>query len=548
MRYRTYLLGLIIASLSGLVSGCGSSGDSTPVQTTTISGSVIAGRVGGATVTVKDPAGSKIAGPVTTASDGTYAVSIPDSALPGDLVIESDGGSFTDEATGNSSVSAGKLSAYVSGGSLSAGSEVHITPSSTIFRNLVAGGKTTAEAGTHFSHAFGFAPDLSVKPEEATNPSADAAEGNKLAGLRTAAFSQITKELGLPPQDQFHLLTALAQDLSDGMLNGADASGPVDIATGNPIPEDIQNRFERALMNFRSGGKDMTGLTPDKIGLLPFSKIVLTANYRIEYVEGMMAARQGKTQFRLKISDRSTGDPVTGLTLMLMPMMYMGNMMNHSTPVDGCVAGSSAGEYECKIYYLMASSMANGMSMGYWELKVTAGMGMAGESAYFYPNVIMGMGDTARTDLQGQSDKIMGMTGAENRKYFLFKDNLTGMTGNHTLKLFIATKEGMMSYPSVYKGRTLKDENVASWTLNDLTVDVTTDEAAGCKSGWTSATDDGNGLWAAAGLTGLTNGAQGKVYVRLYSKGEWKTTDGGTLKTEDCSNGYQIFTVTPGGM
>jgi len=139
MRYRTYLLGLIIVSLSGLIAGCGSSGDSSTVQTTTIAGSVIAGRVEGANVTVKDPGGAVIAGPVTTTTEGTFSINIPDSSLPGDIVIESDSGQFTDEATGDSQVLAGKLSAFVTGGTLSAGSEVHITPASTILRNLVAG-------------------------------------------------------------------------------------------------------------------------------------------------------------------------------------------------------------------------------------------------------------------------------------------------------------------------------------------------------------------------------------------------------------------------
>ena len=542
MRYRTYLLGLIIVSLSGLIAGCGSSGDSSTVQTTTIAGSVIAGRVEGANVTVKDPGGAVIAGPVTTTTEGTFSINIPDSSLPGDIVIESDSGQFTDEATGDSQVLAGKLSAFVTGGTLSAGSEVHITPASTILRNLVAGGKTKTEAETNFSHAFGFVSDLSVRPDDATNPSTDASETNKrLAGLRAAAFSQLTKELGLTPQEQFNLLTALAQDLSDGILDGEDTTGHVDIAPGSHLPEDIQNRFERALMNFRTGGKDKTGLTPDKIGLLPFGKVALTATYRVEYIEGMMAAMEGKTQFKLKISDRTTGNPVTGLTMMLMPMMNMATM-SHGTAVDGCAAGASPGDYNCTIYYLMASSMANGMSMGYWELKVTAGAGMTGESAYLYPNVAMAMGDTARAVLKGQTtDQIagmgMGMTTA--RSYYLFKDGISGTTGDHTFKLFIAARESMMSHPAVSVGTVLNVGTMYELTVASMSVDVSSDGSA-----WFPATDNGSGHWSASAIPGLTDDVKGTLYVRLTVNGEQKTTNG-SAPAGDGSNDYGTFTITP---
>jgi len=187
------------------------------------------------------------------------------------------------------------------------------------------------------------------------------------------------------------------------------------------------------------------------------------------------------------------------------------------------------------------------------------------EEAHFYPTVMMAMGgDTAKAVLQGQDDKIAGMGGMnpggdmagdhqmqmsamdmgdgtmpEKRKYFLFRDNLTGTTGNHTFDLFIATKENMMSYPAVSVGTTLKDETGADWSVNTMSVELSTDQ-----TNWIAATDNGSGHWSASGITGLTDGSQGTLYVRLIVNGEQKTDDG---NAPDGIADYAEFKVTPGG-
>lgn len=488
----------------------------------------------GADVKVTDPNGMALAGPVLTTAEGTYAIKIANSALAGDIIIESTGGQFTDEATGDTQVPAGELSAYVTGGTLSSGSAVHLTPASTILRNIVAAGKTTAEAEALFSQGFGFIPDLSVKPDDATNPPASSSESGRLAGLRAAAFSQLTQDLGLAPDKQFELLEALAQDLIDNGLNGKDASGDIQMPSGSFLPEDIQNRFERSLMRFRAGDKDKTGLTSDKIGVMPFGKIALTDSYRVEYIE-MIPAMEGRTQFKIRVSDRSTGSPLKGLSMMLMPMMHMATHQ-HSTPI-GNVTDNGDGTYTCEVYYLMASMM-NNMPMGYWELKVM--IGPDSEAAYFYPRVMMSMnGDTVRTTLRGIDDRIASMGMGISRTYYLFNNGLTGSAGDYGFKLFIATQESMMNYPAVYPGESLKDENGNTWDITDMTVEVSTDGAV-----WTAAVNDGDGKWSVAGITGLTKDTAGNIYVRLTINGEQKTMDGFPL-TGDESNGYATFTVTP---
>jgi len=149
-------------------------------------------------------------------------------------------------------------------------------------------------------------------------------------------------------------------------------------------------------------------------------------------------------------------------------------------------------------------------------------------------------GDMAGDHQMQMSAMDMGDgTMPEKRKYFLFRDNLTGTTGNHTFDLFIATKESMMSYPAVSVGTTLKDETGTDWSVNTMSVEVSTD-----RTNWIAATDNGNGHWSASGISGLTDGTQGTLYVRLTVNGEQKTDDG---NAPDGIADYAEFKVTPGG-
>jgi len=532
-----YSIMLFITAMAAMLSACGGGGGgsssaapaSTSAASTTVTGVVFAAPAFGAKVSVKGATGSTIAGPVTTATDGSYSITIPTSFLSVDLRIESDGGTFTDEATG-ASTTAGTLAAYIPAGSLLAGSSVNIDPSSTIISDLVTKhGKTLNNAKTIFSTAAGYTPDPSIAPKNAPTSVADGSDApHRLAALRAGAFSQLTKDLGLTPDKQFDLLAALAQDLNDdGILNGS--AGAVN---GASLTADIQNKFSQALCNFRADtAHNLTGLTAADMGDPPFGKIALTNTYHVEYIEGMMSATAGKTSFRVKITKRSDGSAATGLAVSLMPIMHM-STMSHSAPVDAVTEDSlNPGTYKCTAYYLMAS----GTGMGYWELKVMIGGGMAGESVTFYPPVGMSMGSTTvRATLKGQNDKISGTMGASQRTYYLFNDG--GMTAT-SFKLFIAAGESMMSYPAVSAGTTLHDASSVAWTVNPITVSVSTDNTT-----WVDATDATGGHWTVSGLTGLTAGQTSTIYVTLTVNGEQKTTNGNAVSG---ANGYASFTVTP---
>jgi hypothetical protein len=521
------------SDLSPVSSGFSSySNISSKVNKTAIAGSVFCAPAGGASVSVLDSAGRSIAGPVKTANDGTFSLLVPTAALSNDLRIESRGGSYIDEATGNTT-NAGLVGAYIPGGSLGTGSRVNLDPSSTIIYHMVTKyGKTLSDAETLFTDSFGYAPDVSVTPQNSPSAGDDAVE--RLAGLRAITFSQLTKDLGLLPARQFILLAAIARDLSDGVLDGMDDAAQIEIVPAVNMPEDVLNMFESALTGLLTNTSvNLTGLTPDQIGRLPFAKVALTDSYRVEYVPGMMPPAAGMTTFQMVITDLADGSPATGLAVSLMPMMHMATM-GHSSPVGAVVEDNTQpGTYKCNVYYLMASEMSDGTTMGYWDLKVLIG-GMMGESATFFPRVGMTMGTTTvRATLKGQSDTIAGMMGPEKRSYYIFNRGVT----TTSFSFFIAAKESMMSFPAVSAGTVLHDASGSAWTVDPIAVSVSTDGST-----WVKATDKKEGSWTASGLSGLSAGETGTIFVKVIVNGEKKTIDG---TSTGGANGYAVFTVTP---
>ena len=559
-------LALAVSCSLSLLSGCGSDSSDSIVGSTdaSISGTIVAAPVNGANVSVEDASGNVVAEPVTTNDAGLYTLSVPNDSLGQDLIVKSMGGTFTDEASGDKDVPAGEMFAYVAANSISNGSSISATPGSTIIANLVMNhGKTRAEAEAVFANAFGYTPDMSVSPVDATDPAAvDASEASRLAGLRAAAFSQLAKDLGA--DDQFEMFAALAQDLSDKTLNGVgidNAGTPVPVnltiqGSISPLVIDIQNRFATALLNFHNNGlmgdtfgNDQTGLTSAQIGTVPFAKVALTDNsYRIEYqhMPGMMSAMEGKTTFKLHITDLA-GNGIPNLTPTLMPKMHM-ETMAHSSPVTAVTDDGANGLYTATVYYLMPSMM------GYWDLKVDLDgiMMTTTDIAHFYPSVMadatakvkmFGVGDLTgdllvdADDLAAGADVIKNMDGTFSaRTYIIFKEELSSNPGSYGLSVFIAAKEHMMSFPAVLEPGSLyldMMQMLAPLDVSSVTVEMSDDAG----SSWKTAVSNGlNGIWTANGLT-LTAGEVNQVMIRMNVNGEAKVANG--------TDEFQTFFVTP---
>lgn len=532
--YRFAPLALAIGCSLSLLSACSSNDSNNETAATNIDGSIFAAPVDGAEVRLLDLNGNLVAGPVNTDSQGYYSMNVADDVLNQELIILSNGGTFIDEATGNPA-NAGEMRAYAAADTLRTSNRISATPGSTIIANLITKHQQTlSQAEETFNQAFGYTPDNTLMPSVSTAQHSASSDESLLAGYQAATFSQLAMDLGLSQNDQFEMFSSLSDDLSDGLLDGRDANGPITMAaSGYAFEADIQNRFSNAMINFQDSGYNQTGFTNDQIGNLPFSKFALTETYKLEYIQpGMMQAMEGKSTFQLHITDRVSGEDITGLSPMFMPMMNMPTM-SHSTPTaEPAVTEDGNGLYTVSVYYLMASQMMDGTAMGYWDLSFT----VAGEVAHFYPAVKMAMGDTVKTQLKGQSDLIKDMMGMDvSRDYYIFKDSLTGM-GPYTLTLFVAAKENMMNFPAVINNTELTSGmGGTALNISSVEVNVSTNGALA-----TAAIDNGDGTWSIE--IDLNSGEANQLEVSLLVNGERKTSDG----TADGMNA--TFMITPGNM
>lgn len=277
----------------------------------------------------------------------------------------------------------------------------------------------------------------------------------------------------------------------------------------------------------------------------PASGLQTTENLKFTLPESNLKA--GKSELKVTITDKD-GTPKVGITPMMMPTMYMVSGHIHSTPHDGCGETDANGVATCNAHFLMPSEMMdNGKVnvMGRWDLAFSVGMGEEAEKVTYSPKVTMVMGNTTRAVLNGgDADKYSNMGTPAKRPYFIFNDGLTGMADNRSIKVFVASKENMMSFPALETNKTLNDGAAPELSLvvNSIEVKVSTD-----KNNWITATSEGKGVWKAVGLTGLVDNQPGEVHVQLAVNSVAKTrqveTDNGSADVN-----YATLKVTPGGM
>jgi len=265
------------------------------------------------------------------------------------------------------------------------------------------------------------------------------------------------------------------------------------------------------------GGSSSTSTTTTSSTLT-----ALTTSYKVEYTP-VTTAKEGKSTFKIKLTNRSNGTVASGKTITLTPMMYM-TSMSHSAPYDTPVDNGD-GTYTCNIYYLMD---------GDWTITVSIGS----ETATFNITAAASTGSTVRASLKGVTDKIAPMSGTTpvSRTYYLFSEVLSG----GTFSLFIAALDDnmMLSFPAVSSGSVLHDQNGNAWTVSTILVEASPDGG----TTWVTATPGSvTGHWSVAGLGSFSSG--GTIKVRVTINGEQKTTDGSTAST---TNGSTTFTIVAG--
>lgn len=293
---------LTAVCLGILLSACGGGGDGTTgcgncnqaLSGATISGLAVKGPVSYGTVTAYAVTASGtqsavISRTVTTGS-GSYSLALGN--YTGAVLLELTGGSYIDEATGQtimipSDPGAG-LQAVVSNVTTDSTLEVQITPLTTLATaraHGLTGGFTAAniDSANHQVGAyFGGIDILGTAPINpvVVNSARGATRGAINYGLILAGLSEEAQTLGLT--NPFELVTALAQDFHDGRFNGHTGATPIQLNGSAMNPASGTTELAMAISAFSwDTSLNLSG------GAVPSTLVDAIANQNYSYTVGV---------------------------------------------------------------------------------------------------------------------------------------------------------------------------------------------------------------------------------------------------------------------
>jgi len=259
-----------------LLAGCGSE---TTDETTesTICGTGTKGPLGNATVVVyqlnSDGSRGEVLATASTASDGSFTAS---GNISGPVAVVVTGGSYIDEATGQTvqNDEAEELVTLLAEGADE--ENIGVTALTTIAaarasENAAIGlAQAIAAANQEVADLFGLSGiDIArTRVDDLTDPNedVDADSAETQYGLIIAAISQVAKDNGLTPDQVMDLIANMADDFSDGELDGLSAGEALELAI-SITPEDAINGLEVAMDNFLTGDQNSSDLGPDDFSI-----------------------------------------------------------------------------------------------------------------------------------------------------------------------------------------------------------------------------------------------------------------------------------------
>lgn len=237
----------IIIVLLALLAGCGSGGgDNVTASPSTINGFASKGPVADGTATAYAIANGAIGsalGTATTNTDGAYSISIENHTGP--VLIEVTGGTYVDEATGETialpDAPGSGLTAAVE--SVTAGQTLNVqvtavTTQATELAKCKPGGLTADNirvANEQIGQFFGGLDIINTRPINPLLPNA-AASASQTAidyGLILAGLSQQAKALGL--SDPMSVVRALGADVCDGVFDGQAKGAPISLSNSTQL-------------------------------------------------------------------------------------------------------------------------------------------------------------------------------------------------------------------------------------------------------------------------------------------------------------------------
>ncbi len=229
---------------------------------------VFKGPVSGATVniyTLNDSGekGDLIKGPLTSDASGNVTADLP-ANLPKRLIIESSGGSYKSESTGQTVQlkNSDTLTAVLPASTKTAAITPFTHMAVSLAKSLIQGGASPDEAvisaNETIAKQYGVRSVLDTLPVDASNE--NASQGNSEAkqyGLLLAGFAQLAKNLGVRSAD---LANAFAKDWSDGKADGTEDGQPITISNGGALGSASSKGLADAEKQFAESNKNYAGI------------------------------------------------------------------------------------------------------------------------------------------------------------------------------------------------------------------------------------------------------------------------------------------------
>jgi hypothetical protein len=238
---RIRILGAVLVTLQ-LAAACGGGSDTASAGvgsggTGFLSGAVTKGPVGSTTVIAYGIAGGQAGTQVGSAStDANGNFSMPIGNYAGPLMLQANGGTYTDEATGTTmSMAQGDVMSVaiptVAAGATTSGIQVTpVTAMAQAIAKQMAGGMTDANiaaANTAIGSYFSVTDIVHVQPMNplAQGSGASASQDAQNYGMTLAAMSKYAQTQGMSYSSA--MVTALMNDAADGIMDGKAGSAPV---------------------------------------------------------------------------------------------------------------------------------------------------------------------------------------------------------------------------------------------------------------------------------------------------------------------------------
>lgn len=243
-----------------------------------VSGVVFKGPVSGATVTFywlnTDGAKGTVLATATTAADGTVSANLYPAPVNFPFLVEVTGGSYIDEVTGATLFlsSSHRLTVMLPGGTTRFVVSVLTNMAAERAVELVAGGAPLASAieaaNAGVAQQYCLVDIISTFPARVTDASGipETTLDERCYGLVLGGFSELANGLDVDPME---LADKLAEDASDGTLDGNGPAGPITMPrkdnTQGPLPPDAGvGGMNGATTTFSGSGDNASGVNPPR--------------------------------------------------------------------------------------------------------------------------------------------------------------------------------------------------------------------------------------------------------------------------------------------